>query len=128
MALKPEMSLMTGLATATVVYGIYSAALPPVADVRTVEPNQPDVDAAEKTAAWMSAGVVAGISLLAKDMTVFVIGAGMVIALSWWNKHSSMVIPELHAAVPRFAGEADQISADNMGGGEVYDYSQAATG
>lgn len=124
MALKPEMSLTVGLATATVVYGIYSNALPPIADVRTVPENQPDVDAAEKSAAWMSATVVAGISLLARDMTVFVVGGAMVIALSWWNKHASAVIPELSRAVPHLSGEAEQVQADGME--PAYDYSQAA--
>lgn len=101
--LKPEVSLPVGLATAAVVYGVYQAALPPVADVRTADRSHPDVQAAERTASWFSAAVVSGISLLAKDPTIFVIGSSAVIALAWWYRHSDQVIPELSKAVPNYA-------------------------
>jgi hypothetical protein len=53
--LKPEVSIGVGLATAAVVYGVYSTALPSVADVRSLPSQTGDTVAAEKTAAWMSA-------------------------------------------------------------------------
>jgi len=103
--LKPEISLPVGLATAAVVYGIYQNGLPPVVDIRTAPQNHPDVEGAERAAAWTSAVVVAGISLIAKDPTVFVIGGAMVVALSWWHRHANNVNPEWSLAVPRGADE-----------------------
>lgn len=91
--LKPEASLGLSLATATVVYGIYTAALPNVADARSIDQRNTDLEAAERLAGWTAAGVVAGISLLAKDPTIFIFGSGMVIAMSWWHRHADMVNP-----------------------------------
>lgn len=125
MALKPDASVMVGLATGAVVYGIYVNALPPIADVRSVPENEPNVDAAERTAAWMSAAVVSGISLITRDMTVFIIGGSLVIALSWWNKHASMTIPELAMAVPKYAREELMVNEEGMQEAEQYDYAMS---
>lgn len=93
MALKAETSLFVGLTTATIVYGIYQGALPTLADVRTVEPNNTDLQSAEKTATWTAAAVVAGVSLLARDATVFIMGGTMLVALSWLHRYSDQVNP-----------------------------------
>lgn len=124
MGLKPEISLGVGLATATVVYGIYMNALPPVVDLRTTPANNSDVAATEKAASWTAAAVVAGISLIAKDATVFIIGGGMIVALSWWNKHANMVNPEFGLAVPKGSVEPEQFDDSQMAKAEVYDYSE----
>lgn len=124
MALKPEISLGVGLATATVVYGIYMNALPPVVDLRTTPANNEDVASTEKAASWTAAAVVAGISLIAKDATVFIIGGGMIIALSWWNKHANMVNPEFGLAVPKGSTEPEQFDESAMAQSEDYDYSE----
>jgi hypothetical protein len=47
-----------------------------------------DVDAAERKATWLSAGVVAAISLLARDPTIFVIGSAAAVAMAWMTRHS----------------------------------------
>lgn len=91
--LKPEVSITVGLAVGALVYGVYSNALPTVADIRVGQAADPDVAAAEQLAAWTSAAVVAGVSLIAKDPTVFIIGGSMVIALSWWHRHANHVNP-----------------------------------
>lgn len=91
--LKPETSLMVGLATAAVVYSTYSQALPSIADMRVGAPQNRDLDGARKAASWTAAGIVAGISLLAKDPTVFVIGGSMTIALDWFTRHANEVNP-----------------------------------
>lgn len=88
MSLKPEASLMGGLAVATVVYAIHSNATPTQADMQGLPVGTKDVDQSERRATWMSAGVVAGISLLAKDPTIFVIGAAATIALAWTSRHA----------------------------------------
>src|SRR5258705_2184634 len=100
MALRPEVSLPVGLATAAVVWAVYQGALPPVVDVRASREGNTDVESTEKMAAWTATAIVAGISLIAKDATVFILGGSMVVALSWWHKHANMVIPEIGKAVP----------------------------
>lgn len=89
MALKREVSLGVGLATAALVWGIYNAALPSLAETRVSAPHDVDLAATERAATWTAAAAVAGVSLLSKDPTVFVLGGGMVIALAWWHRHSN---------------------------------------
>lgn len=89
MALAPGMSIGTGLAVATVVYSIHSNLTPSVADMKALPAGNADVDAAERQATWLSAGVVAGISLIAKDPTIFVIGATACIAMAWLSRHAT---------------------------------------
>lgn len=121
MGLKPEVSLPVALATAAVVYGVYLNALPPVVDIRTAAPNHPDVASSEKAAAWTSAAVVGGVALIAKDMTVFIIGGSMIVALSWWNRHANMVDPATGLAVPKIGGGTDdQMPVEDMASAESY--------
>lgn len=91
MALKPEVSLGVALATATVVYGVHQAATPSNADIRSLESNNVDVQAAERAATWTSAVLVSGISLLAKDPTIFIVGGAMVVVAAWTTRHSDQV-------------------------------------
>lgn len=87
--LKPEASIGTGLAVAAVVYSIHSNFTPAIADMQALPAGNQDVDAAERKATWLSAGVVAGVSLIAKDPTIFVIGSTMVIGLAVFSRHAT---------------------------------------
>lgn len=89
MPLPRQVSLGVGLATAALVWGVYNTALPSVAEARVSAPNDADLAATERAASWTAAAVVAGVSLLSKDPTVFVIGGSMVVALAWWHRHSN---------------------------------------
>lgn len=88
MSLKPEASLMGGLAVATLVYAIHSNATPTLADMQGLPTGTKDVDQSERRATIMSAGVVAGISLLARDPGIFVIGSVMTVAMAWASRHA----------------------------------------
>lgn len=81
MALKQEDALITGLATAAVVYAVYQTHLPTVAGARASQAGNKHLAASRKTATIIAAGVVAGISLLAKSPTIFLIGGGTLILL-----------------------------------------------
>jgi hypothetical protein len=89
MALRPEFSIPTGLAVAAVVYAIHANATPTQADIQALPAGTPDIDRAERKATWLSAGTVAGISLLAKDPTIFVIGAAATIGMAWMTRHAN---------------------------------------
>lgn len=89
MGLKPDASLMAALATGAVVWGIYSNALPNLPDVRVGKPNDADIDGSRKAATWTAAGTVAGISLIAREPTIFIVGGAMVIAADWWFRHAN---------------------------------------
>jgi hypothetical protein len=103
--LKPETSLTVGLATAALVYGIYSNALPTVADIRVGQADDADIAGSEQAAAWTAAAAVAAVSLIAQDPTVFVIGGSMLVVLSWLHRHANQVNPL--TGVASFIGGAD---------------------
>jgi hypothetical protein len=119
-ALKAEGSIVGSLAVMTAVYAIYSQGLPSVADIRTAAPGNKDIEATERGAAWMAAGVVAGVSLIAKDPTIFILGGATVIGLSWWTKHANMVNPEHGKAVPDFARPSSVVDAQADADANVY--------
>lgn len=107
MALPPEASVGTGLACAALVYSIHQAASPSLADIRTISPDNPDIDGTRKTATWIGLGVVSAISLLTKDMTVFIIGGSAVVACDWWTRHANAYDPQIRTALRRDAIEAN---------------------
>ena len=109
-----EGSLAIGAATAAVVWGIYNGALPTIAECRVSEQNDRDLAATERTAAWTAAAIVGGISLIAKDRTVFVVGASMIVILSWWHRHANMHSPTLgNSTVP----SARRVMAEDISAG-----------
>jgi len=89
MALPRQVSLGVGLATAALVWGIYNSALPSVAEARVSAPNDADLAATERAASWTAAAAVAGVSLISRDPTVFVLGGSMVVGLAWWHRHAN---------------------------------------
>lgn len=97
--LKPEVSLPVGLGVATVVYAIFNNATPPVADTRSLPANNGDIDSSNDQAAWISAGIVSGISLIAKDPVIFWIGSVAVVTMTWWTRHANAVVPAAQAAL-----------------------------
>lgn len=88
MSLTPPASIGVGLAVAGVVLAIHANATPTQADMQGLPSGNKDVDATERRATWMSIGIVSGISLLAADPTVFVIGSAMTIALAFATRHA----------------------------------------
>ena len=78
--------------------------------MRAGRAGDPNVDAVRRQNVWMAAATVAGISLIAKDATVFIVGGAMVVVLDWmtraniWtNSHTGKVEGPgiLRAATPR---------------------------
>jgi hypothetical protein len=100
MSLKPEVSLGVGLATAGLVFAIYSNVTPTsIAGIRIGEPNDPDVSGTERAATWTAAAAVSGISLIAKDPTIFVLGGSMVIVMAWLHRHANAYDPETRSVL-----------------------------
>jgi len=94
MALPRATSIGTGLAVAGLVVALFMSNTPNLADIRVSNPADDDIDAAERATAWQAAAVVAGISLLAQDPTIFVIGGTTVIGMAWITRHANQVDPE----------------------------------
>lgn len=113
--LKPDASLGVGLATAGVVFGIYSQATPSIADIRVADQNDDHIASSDKTALWTSIVIVSGVSLLAKDPTIFILGGSMALVMSWWTKHANALNPitgTLSSIAPQ---QVDVLSSDEQG-------------
>lgn len=93
MSLKPEASILAGLAVGGVVWSIHSNFTPTQADIKGLPAGNQDVDSSERQATWLSIGVVSAISLLAKDPTIFVIGSGATVAMAFFTRHATWTEP-----------------------------------
>lgn len=108
--LEPSQSLAVGLGTLGVVYAIHANSTPTLADMQALPAGNADTDAAERKATWLSAGVVCGISLLAKDPTIFVIGSLGTVALAWYSRHATWTESK---ATPTAAGPGVSVATAN---------------
>lgn len=117
--MKAETSIVAGVSVAALVYAIYSNATPSIADIRVAKPHDADIEASRKLAAWTSAGVVAGVSLIAKDATIFTLGGAMIIALDWWHRHANEVTPlTARATAPDMVPVETQMNSESEYGYE----------
>jgi hypothetical protein len=91
--LKPEVSVEVGLATAGIVWAVYTHGMPTVADVRGSHSNNKAVSSQRKVTTATAIGIVAGVSLLAHDPTVFILGGSMVVILDFLHRHANAVDP-----------------------------------
>lgn len=91
MPIKADAELTIALATSVMAYGTFQLALPSMADVRSLEAGNADIQGAEKAAAWVSAGLVSFVAIISKSPNVFILGGATVIAASWMTKHADKV-------------------------------------
>lgn len=119
--LKPEGSLMAGLATAAMVYGTYTFSLPNGAEIHATDPHDVNVEAGRRKAAIQSAAVVGIVSLIAKDKTIFVLGGLMLIALDWHARIANAASPQTGKVVSNTGYQAAAASVpDRMQGEAAY--------
>lgn len=91
---KPEISIPAALATATIVFAVQGRGLPNHANIRANgESGDVIIESVRKQNAWLAAGTVAGISLIAKDPLVFIVGGAMVVALDWFTRINNFTNP-----------------------------------
>lgn len=113
--LPREYSLMGGLAVGAVVFAIHSNFTPTTADIQALPAGTPDIESAERKATWLAAGVVAGISLLAKDPTIFVIGSVATIAMAFSTRHANWT----ESVGGKFLSPSEQSQAGSANTGPV---------
>lgn len=113
MALKPEASILGGLAVAALVFGIHQQATPSQVDLQASPAGAPELESATKAATWMSVVAVSGISLLARDPGIFIIGSAATVAMKLWTDHSVWQ----ESAVGRYLSPAEAASAGTQSTG-----------
>ena len=91
--LKPENSIIAGLATVAIVAGIYQLSAGPVSQVHASDAYHPANSSAVKKAGYESLIAVAGIALLARDPNIVILGGAAIVAFHASYRHANMVNP-----------------------------------
>lgn len=91
--LKPENSIVAGLATIGLVAAVYQLDAGPVSQVHASDAYHGANQAGIKKAGYTSLIMVAGISLLARDPNIVILGGAAVIAFHAHYRHANMVNP-----------------------------------
>lgn len=126
--LKPEGSLVAGIATGALVYGIYQMNLGNLASVHTTQAGDGNARAARKKASIEAVAAVAAISLLARDVNIFILGGGIAVLLDWHARHAVESNPETGqladntAYVPAEQAVPVQQQAPQVSDEDVYAY------
>lgn len=107
--LKPDGSVAIGIATGILVYAIYDKELPDMATIHATDAGDINVDMSRKKAAWASAGVLSAITLVTKDINVFVLGAVMIFALDMHTRHANASHPATGTLVTQGYGYGNDL-------------------
>ena len=92
--LKPEGSIVAGVATIAVVYSLYQTHVGTASDIGMSPANHPQLDGNVKTCGGIAIATVAGISLLARDANIFILGMAAVVVLHAHYRHQAATNPE----------------------------------
>lgn len=98
--LKPEGSIVAGLAVMGSVYAIYQLDMGSSVQVQMTEANHPVAETARKKAGYKALILVAGVGLIARDSNIIILGSASIIAMELTYRHAIMAHPETGALVP----------------------------
>lgn len=91
--LKPDSATTVGLLTAAGVFLIYNNAMPSIADVRVTPPHNADIETSRKHAAIESAGLIALVFLVARDLNSYIISGAALVGIDYLYKHHNATNP-----------------------------------
>jgi hypothetical protein len=98
--LKPEGSIVSGIATAGGVWAIYQMNIGPVSQAHASDANHISNESSRKKAGYIAFTFVAAITLLTKDANVGVLGFGSIVAMELQYRTAIMASPTDGTMVP----------------------------
>jgi hypothetical protein len=99
--LKPENSVIAGLAVMGAVFANYQLNIGTVAQASATVANYPVLESARKKAGYSSLILVAGLSLITKDANIAILGGATIITMELAYRHGIMANPQsLHMENP----------------------------
>lgn len=117
--LKPEGSVVSGIAVAGSVWAIYNMNVGPVSTAHASDANHGSLESSRKKAGYISFVFVAGVTLITRDANVGLLGFGSIVAMELQYRHAIMANPVTGEMVPP-AG-----SSYTPASGSVVDFSSA---
>jgi hypothetical protein len=97
--LKPEGSVMGGLATVGAVYGVYNINLGSVAAAQATEANHPVLNTSRSKAGYISLALVSSLVLITRDANIGILGGATIVAMELSYRHATMASPLTGAMV-----------------------------
>lgn len=91
--LTPETSVLVGALIAIGVVGIETGAVPNLTDLGAAQQHDETVESARRKAAIQATVLVVGVSLVARDLGVYVIGGLVLVGMDYLVKHQNAVNP-----------------------------------
>src|SRR5215472_3539271 len=91
--LKPEGSVVSGIAVAGAVWAIYSMNVGPVSQAHASDANHPANESARKKAGYIAFTFVSAITLITRDANVGLLGYASIIAMDLQYRHAIMAHP-----------------------------------
>jgi len=92
--LKPENSIVAGLAVVGLVWANYQLNIGSMAEVHMTPANHPVAESSRKKAGYTSLMLVAGVALLARDPNIVILGGAAIIAEDVVTRHAIMSNPD----------------------------------
>ena len=91
--LKPSEEIQVSALSAAVVYSIFAINVPNLSNVKAAKPGNQNAHNSVKTAAWTATAVTAGLAILSKSPTVFIVGGALTVVESWKYYHANTISP-----------------------------------
>jgi hypothetical protein len=117
--LKPEGSILGGVAVAGGVWAIYNMNIGPVSTAHASDANHSALESSRKKSGYTAFLFVSSIMLIAKDVNIGLLGYASIIAMELDYRHAIMVSPATGQIMP--PAESSYTPA----GGNVIDMSNA---
>ena len=89
--LKPENSVVAGIATMGLVYAIYELNVGNVSQAHHSDANHPALEGSRKKAGYTAFAAVAGLTLVTKDANVGILGFMSIVAMEVTYRHAIMI-------------------------------------
>jgi hypothetical protein len=108
--LKPEGSVISGIAVSGSVFAVYRAMVGPVSQVHMSPANVPAVVTSRNKAGYTSFLLVSALTLITRDGNIGTLGYGSIIAMELAYRHAEMVNPDTGQMEP--SARASQMPAN----------------
>jgi hypothetical protein len=96
---SPQGSVAMGIATGVMVWAIWDRSLPDAATMHATRPYDINIESGRKKAVYTSAAVLSAVTLLTKDVNVFILGGIVLVALDVHARHANITAPDTGALV-----------------------------
>jgi hypothetical protein len=115
MANSPQGSIGIALGTAALVWGIFQAIMPPIANVRATPASNTALQKSRRTATGLAAGTVGLVYWLTKDPVPVIVAGSEVIALDIAHRHADAVNHQSQTVQAASSGAGPSSGAQSSG-------------